>query len=211
VWEIELTQNRGPLANVFEKCSVRRLAEENLRAGITGTGGWKDFVLALPEKDLERQKQAKLHQIQREMRQEIAAKRKTQRELKQQKPPAALVFIRQELDEYGTQIISRYVGRYDKPALVERWRRDKKRYPFLTSSLEGQLFSSWYAMVEHNKAIDANAHVDVEVLSCLNRADAIVTADTRFQKDAFDVLWHSKGKLLFSPDDFVKHLELLRS
>lgn len=210
IWELELTRNLGPNADVFEPDSTRRIAEQNIRDGVFGTEAWNDFKQAIPDKDLERQKQARLHKIQSGMRREIAAKRKADNRLKRQKPPSAAPFIENELDDWGEQIISRYVGTSYRALLVRRWITDKQRFPFLTSSLEGQIFANWHALVEHNKRIDPNSHVDVEVLACLNRADAIVSADEGFLRDAFEALWRPKGKLLYRPEAFVKHLNSLR-
>jgi len=211
IWELELTRNLGPAADVFEPDSARRIAEQNIRDGVFGTEPWDGFKQAIPDKDVERQKQARLHKIQSEMRREIAAKRKADVRLKRQKPPPAATFIENELEHWGEQIISRYVGTSYRALLVRRWTTDKQRYPFLTSSLEGQIFANWHALVEHNKRIDRNSHVDVEVLACLNRADAIVSADAGFLKDAFDVLWRPKGKLLYTPEAFVDYLNSVRA
>jgi hypothetical protein len=211
IWELELTRNLGPTADVFEPDSLRRVAEQNIRDGVFGDKSWEDFKNALPEKEIERQKQTRLHKIQSEMRREIAARRKADRRLKRQKPPPAVIFIEKELEHWGQEIISRYVGTSYRALLVRRWAADKHRYPFLTSSLEGQVFADWQALVEHNKRIDRNAHVDVEVLACLNRADAIVSADAGFLKDAFDVLWRPKGKLLYTPEAFVHYMDSLRT
>lgn len=210
IWELELTRDLGPAADVFEPDSVRRITEENIRDGVFGNGPWEEFKKALPDKDVERQKQVRLHKIQSEMRREIAAKRKAHPSLKRQKPPPAATFIESELENWGEQIISRYVGTSYRALLVRRWTKDKQRYPFLTSSLEGQVFANWHALVAHNKRIDRNAHVDVEVLACLNRADAVVSSDAGFLKDAFDVLWRPKGRKLFSPEEFAQYLEGLQ-
>jgi hypothetical protein len=177
---------------------------------VFGNGPWDEFKKAIPDKDVERQKQARLHKIQSEMRREIAAKRRADVRLKRQKPPAAATFIENEVEHWGTEIISRYVGTNYRALLVRRWAMDKKRYPFLTASLEGQVFANWHALVEHSKRIDRNSHVDVEVLACLNRADAVVSSDGGFLKDAFEVLWRPKGKLLYTPEQFVDYLDSLR-
>jgi hypothetical protein len=211
IWELELTRNLGPAADVFEPDSTRRITEESIRDGVFASGPWEDFKRAIPDKDVERKKQARLHKIQSEMRREIAAKRKGDVRLKRQKPPPAATFIENELEQWGTEIISRYVGTSYHALLVRRWAMDKKRYPFLTSSLEGQIFANWHALVEHSKRIDRNSHVDVEVLACLNRADAIVSSDGGFLKDAFDMLWRPKGKLLYTPEAFVDYLKSLRA
>jgi hypothetical protein len=210
IWELELVRNLGLAADVFELDSIRRITEESIREGVFGTGPWEDFQKALPDKDAERQKQVRLHKIQSEMRREIAMQRKANPRLKRQKPPPAATFIENELGQWGEQIISRYVGTNYRALLVRRWAKDKRRYPFLTSSLERQAFANWQALVDHNKRIDRNSHVDVEVLACLNRADEIVSSDAGFLRDAFDVLWRAKGKLLFTPEAFVDYLKSLR-
>jgi len=209
IWQIELVQNLGPLANVFLREKERKVLEADIRRGVFSDGHWADFHVAVADKNVEREKQGRLFSIQKEMRQEIAKKRKELNIPKHQKSQTPIEFIRTQLDEWGAQMIERFIDRKNKRILISMWRRNKQRYPFLTSSLEGQIFSDWYAMVEHNKKIDRNAHVDVELLSSLNKADAIVTADTKFLRDAFEVLWRPRGKQIYSPEDFVEHLKLL--
>jgi hypothetical protein len=89
------------------------------------------------------------------------------------------------------------------------WSREKTRYPFLTSFLEGLLFAHWQAFVEHNKKIDANAQVDIQILCCLHRSDVIVSCDDRFLNDTFRLFWQPKGKRLYSTEAFVQGLQRL--
>jgi len=210
IWNIELAQNRGATANVFEDEKRRRKTEANIRRGVLSGGDWKAFWQGLPEKDAQRQRQANYRRILGEIRQSVASTLKQRPELKRQKPPGALEFINTQIDDWGAKMISRYVGRKhrDKSAIVSMWRHNKQRYPFVTSSFEGQIFAYWQAAAEHNKPIDGNAIVDVDVLTCLHRADAIVSADNKFLRDAFDLLWRPKGKTYFSPQEFVARLQL---
>jgi hypothetical protein len=208
IWQRELVQNRGALANVFLKERERKVMQTNMRQGVFQPGRW-DILDAIPHKDIEREKSRRLRSIHVQARHDIAQQRRSLPHLKNQRPPDPVAFIRQEIDEWGRQTITRYVGRTDKSHLVDRWRGNKEWYPYLTTSLQGQIYAFWYAMIEQNKPIDENAHVDVDLLSCLNSADAIVSADDRFLKDAFDVLWLAKGKLFFSPERFVQHLSLI--
>lgn len=72
--------------------------------------------------------------------------------------------------------------------------------------MEGTLYSQWHAMVEYNKKIDLNSQTDIQLLSYLHRADAIVSNDERFLKDAFTELWLPFRKQLLTTEQLVAFL-----
>lgn len=207
IWERELRLNQGPAADVFVDEVLRKQTESDMLQAVARSGDWPEFKAALPEKDVEREKQAGFHRALKKLRTKIEAKRRTDRSLKHQKPPTPRQFIDTEIEQFGAAVIPQYVATDYPTLLVSRWSKNKDHYPFFTTSLEGRVYSAWHAMVEYNKRIDPNAQIDIDLLSCLNRADAIVSADRKFQKDAFDVLWRTRGKLFLSPEEFVQRLE----
>ena len=209
IWDLELRQNLGAQADVFEDEALRKITEGEIREAVSRGGEWDALKRAIPEKDIEREKQAGFHHSLSQMRAHIAERKRQDRRLKQQKGPTLREFIAAEIDGFGAVVIPQHVATSYAALLIRRWQEDKDRYPFFTSSLEGRAYAAWHAMVEHNKPLDPNAQIDLDVLTSLNRADAIVSADEKFQKEAFDVLWAPKGKRFFTPAEFVHYLEPL--
>lgn len=208
IWEREIVWNRGPMAAVFLSQKERRQREQQMHEGAFSSARW-NILDALPQKDIERQKSERLRQIHVQARNDVAGQLRLRPWIKTNEAPTAVQFIERELVRWGEQIICRYVGKRGRWRYVDLWRASPQRYPFFKSSMEGQIFAFWHAMVEQNKPIDGNAHVDVEMLCALNKADAIISADTKFLKDAFDALWRPRGKLFFSPEAFCNFLQLL--
>ena len=111
------------------------------------------------------------------------------------------------MPDFGMSLISRFIQHRDKNRIFRTWLRDKHRFPFFTSFVEGMAFSSWYAGAEQNKPIDPNSQIDIQLLCCLNRSDVLVSNDARFMKDAFDELWKPKGKRFLTTEQFIQYLE----
>jgi hypothetical protein len=61
--------------------------------------------------------------------------------------------------------------------------------PIYNSLHKGFVFAMYYAAKEQNKPLDKNAQVDYELMTYLNHADILVSADTKFQRSAFIALW----------------------
>ena len=64
-----------------------------------------------------------------------------------------------------------------------------------------------YAATEQNIRLDKNAQADYELMTYLNHADILVSADTRFQLSAFVALWKPHGKKLLTPEEFVAFID----
>ena len=71
------------------------------------------------------------------------------------------------------------------------------------------VFASYYASKEQNMPLDKNAQVDYELMTYLNHADILVSADMGFQRSAFIALWEPYGKKLLTPEKFVTFIETL--
>jgi hypothetical protein len=209
IWRLELVQNAGPKANVFLKEWRRRDAERRLLEGALGSGDWHGFPIALRAKDQERAKQYRQRLLYVELRDKIANERKDAHIPRGAKPAPAREFIIHETDELGRAIIQRFISLRSEQSIYRAWVTNKQRSPFFTSFIEGLLYSNWYAMAEHNKKIDLNAQVDIQLLCYLHRADALVSDDLGFLKNAFDELWKPLGKRLYTSAEFVDYLGLL--
>jgi len=149
IWHLELVQNRGPEANVFLEGWRRRDTEARMRKGALDPAGWTELLQSLPLKDPERQKQKRQRELLVEMRGAIAVARKAPDFPKHEKPPAATDFIRRELDDWGKMFIAKHIRYHDTSRIFQMWSRNKLRYPFFTSFLEGLLYADWQALVEH--------------------------------------------------------------
>ena len=95
--------------------------------------------------------------------------------------------IESAMGPWARMMIDKFMNPRRALQLYETWSAEKDRYPFFSGFLRGTLYAAWFAAVEHNKKIDTNAHVDVELLCCLNRADAVVSHDQGFLRDALDI------------------------
>jgi hypothetical protein len=71
------------------------------------------------------------------------------------------------------------------------------------------VFAEYYAVIEKNKKLDKNAQADWQLMTYLNRADILVSADMKFQRSAFVELWEPHGKKFMTPDEFVNFIEAL--
>jgi hypothetical protein len=211
IWDRELRLNQGVDTDVFEEEPVRTIAQNKMLEAVARGGEWPEFKSALPEKDVERGKQEGFRRALLKMRRDIEAYKKSDRSLRHQPAPSVEEFIHHEIESFGAIVIAKHIATSYSMTLKNRWKAHKDRYPFFTTGLEGRAYAAWHAMVEHNKRIDPNAQVDVEMLTCLNRADAIVSADTRFQKDCFDVLWKPRGKLFLTPEEFAGRVNRMAS
>lgn len=50
------------------------------------------------------------------------------------------------------------------------------------------------------------AGADLDVMTHLLHADALVSNETRFMRTAFDDLWRPKGKIIFTSSEFAAFL-----
>ena len=206
LWHLELVQQAGAKANVFEEDWRRRDAERRMREGALGPAPWTELLASLHAKDHERQKQRRQRELHVEMRHEFLRKIRTARLAQSERPPSARKFIDDGMDDWGWEIIKRFIESSYKSTVHRRWMENRQLCPFFTSFVEGTLFQQWHAMLEPNKKIDLNAQVDVQLLAYLHRADVVVSCDTGFMRDAFTELWSEKGKRLMATDEFVAHL-----
>jgi predicted ATP-binding protein involved in virulence len=115
------------------------------------------------------------------------------------------------LDSAGRTLIQRHIKANNNEALQEKWSKNKDHYPFITSFTKGFLFAGYYAAKEQNMKLDRNrnAQVDYELMTYLNYADILVSADMGFQRSAFAALWEPHGKKFLTPKEFVTFIDTL--
>lgn len=88
--------------------------------------------------------------------------------------------------------------------LADMWARDPWRYPFYSAFVQGLVYTLYHAAEEHNAKIDRNSQADYEQLAFLTWADAVVSNDAKFFRQAFDALWKPRGKRIFTAQEFAE-------
>ncbi len=96
-------------------------------------------------------------------------------------------------------------------AVADRWAKDKAQYRFFTTFVMNMLYIAHNAMTKPSASIDLNAQADLDLMTHLLHADALVSNETGFLRQAFDDLWRPRGKALFTSQEFVNLLEKLSS
>lgn len=209
IWHDELVRNRGLGARILWNAKERRRFENALQRGYTSDGHWIDWVATASERDDKHGKKANQKQTYGEVRQELP---KLLKEKGHQQPLASCQYIdyrKSELDIYGRAVIESQVHSKNNLALQDRWSRHKERFPFMTAFTDGFIYAGYYAAIKQNSPIDRNAQADYEHMTYLHHADILVSADARFQRDAFMELWEPRGKVLYTPEEFIQFIDQL--
>lgn len=205
LWHQELVEDRGPKVNPFLAPSERARIEAEMRR-ITVNPQNPELRDALDARHAERLKRDAQGSIFREIREEIAQKKRDRPQLKQQGKPSLQGFLSTETAFFGTKIIDGLIPSKYKRVVRDRWTRNKARYPYFTNFVQGLLYAGYHAMLETNERIDPNAQADIEQLSYLHDADIIVSNDVSFQQSAFRELWKPKGKVFFTTEQFLDYI-----
>ncbi len=66
-----------------------------------------------------------------------------------------------------------------------------------------------YAATRPNDRIDLNAQADLDLMTHLLRADALVSNETGLLRNAFNDIWRPRGKVLFSSQEFADFIKKL--
>jgi hypothetical protein len=143
-----------------------------------------------------------------EIREEVSAARREERLCANLKQYTFDEFRNSELARTASMFMSLVDARRSS-ALASQWTQNPNRFPFYTAFMEGVLYSAYYAMIEHNLALDRNAQADFEQLTYLLWADVVVSNDERFFKSTFQAIWKSRKKYMKSTDEFVTFLEAI--
>jgi hypothetical protein len=204
IWRAELVLNRGPAARVWWKTAERAEAERILTAVAAANASFPGLEEALREKDAIREVKLKQRAVFSTLRHELSAKAGVAR-VRIDANYTLEAFLRKEGNDIATEIIRRNFGTRSGTDLVRRWCMQPHRYRYLTKFLRGWAYCSYYAMIEQNKPLDTNAMTDVAQLTYLWDADVIVSADQKFQRDAFYAMWDAT-KQFWTPDEFLRSL-----
>jgi len=96
-----------------------------------------------------------------------------------------------------------YGGTLDKNILLNNWKTNKGKYPFLTFWIRAFLYIAFHAATNNNTELDADAQNDVDFIVCMKEGNILVSEDQRFMKDTFNHFWGGSEKQLLRIQDFV--------
>jgi hypothetical protein len=108
----------------------------------------------------------------------------------------------------GRRLIKRHARAKRLDAIADRWASAPDFYPFFSASIRNFIYMTYYATTKE-AALDQNAQADLDIMTHLLRAHALVSNETRFLRTAFDDMWRPKGKILFTAaqfDAFIRRL-----
>lgn len=159
----------------------------------------------LPIKANNREKASNLRKIFIGKRNETAQSRKLSRNL----PKSSLSFESYydlNCDALGAGVIRSHVKtNRSSEELIQKWTRDKSRYPYFTLWIKAFLYANFYARYNSNDPIDWNTQMDISLIVMAKNLDAVISNDLAFMQSAFDALYGT-GKEYLTLEDFLKRL-----
>jgi hypothetical protein len=82
-------------------------------------------------------------------------------------------------------------------------------YPYFKTFVENMIYMGYYAATRPNDKIDLNAQADLDLMTHLLRANALVSNEKGFLRSAFNDIWRSRGKVLFTSQEFADLIKKL--
>lgn len=208
IWQRELVQGHGRKTNIFMWPRNQRNLLRNLQHG-PADGSWKAWHATQNERAVEDSKRSSQREVSKGIRQEVADWRKAvgYSERKHGKVIPFKEFAKREIDRSGRQFIAALVECHAPEAVADRWSRDKSAYPYFTTFVENMTYMGYYAATRPNDGIDLNAQADLDLMTHLLRADALVSNETGFLRNAFNDIWRPRGKVLFTSQEFADFIK----
>lgn len=209
IWREELIQGRGRKANVFMPARMQRRVAAAL-ANVPLDGSWRAFHESKAERDVEAGKRLAQRDISKEIRQEVSEWKKAfGYDPKRHGEADFKRYVAFELDPAGRSFIESLIPCWNPRAVADRWARDKDAYPYFTTFVKNMLYIAFCAATRPNDKIDPNAQADMDLMTHLLWADAIVSNEEGFLRQAFEDVWMSKGKVLLTSEQFAAFIEKL--
>lgn len=203
IWHRELVQGQGPKTNIFMSPVDQSRLIERLPA-IPLDGSWRAWHASKYARDIENEKRLAQRETSKAIRQEVADWRKMIRYDPKTHGISRLDrYFENEVENAGRDFLVALVKCKDPNAVASRWARSKGQYPYFTTFVINMLYIAHHAMTKVNSRIDLNAQADLDVMTHLLRADALVTNEGGFMSQAFDDLWRPKGKVKFTSEQFA--------
>jgi hypothetical protein len=200
IYQREVVWGRGLKTNIFLSTKKQKRLLERL-AKIPADGTWRAWYRSKDAREEEDAKKLAQRETSKEIRREVAEGGKTHAIVSFDK------FLAKELDHTGRVFIPVHVKCKYPDAVADRWSKDKMQYPYFTTFICNMAYIAHHAMTKPNDRIDPNAQADLNLMSHLLRADALVSNETGFLVTAFNDLWRPRGKLLFNSEQFVELIE----
>lgn len=210
IWQRELVQGQGRKTNIFMRPRIQRNLLQNLR-NVPVDGSWKAWHSTQAERAVEDGKRSAQREVSKQIRQEVADWRKgvAYSEQKHGKVIPFKDFAKREIDRAGREFVEALVECYNPTSVANRWSRDKAAYPYFTTFVENMTYMGYYAATRPNDKIDLNAQADLDLMTHLLRADALVSNEVGFLRNAFNDLWRGRGKALFTSQEFADFIKKL--
>jgi hypothetical protein len=210
IWQRELVQGHGRKTNTFMRPRNQRNLLRNLQQ-VPADGSWKAWHSTQNERAVEDGKRSAQREVSKDIRQEVADWRKAvgYSERKHGQVIPFEEFAKREVDRGGREFIEALVECHAPKAVANRWSANKVAYPYFTAFVENMTYMGYYAATRPNDRIDLNAQADLDLMTHLLRADALVSNETGFLRNAFNDIWRPRGKVLFTSQelaDFIKKL-----
>ncbi|MEQ1516297.1 MAG: hypothetical protein ABL931_07400 [Usitatibacteraceae bacterium] len=210
IWHKELVQGRGADTQIYmDSGAYKKVVKEF--ASIPLDGSW-DFVAATQgERKEARARKIAQRELSKKMREEVSLGLRANRKQAADKKSS---LKRQGVQDdlvigVGRNIIERYIDTRNPGAVASRWARNLTAYPYFTQFVINHVYKEVHFMTSHNAPIDLNAQADLDIMTHLLRADAVVTNETGFMSTAFNDLWRPKGRLIFTTRQFANLLHRL--
>ena len=173
----------------------RRFIEGLTNIPLDGT--WRAWHVSRPAWAIENQKRTAQRQTSIDIRQEVADWRKEVKYVPQRHGvPNYSHYLSTERDHVGRELIKAQVQCHNILEVACRWSRNKHDFPYFTTFVENMLYIAFYAMTRPRDRIDLNAQADLDLMTHLLHADALVSNEQGFLRKAFDDLWRPRGKVI---------------
>jgi hypothetical protein len=118
-------------------------------------------------------------------------------------------FAKREIHRSGHGFIVALVECHSPKAVANRWSYDMAAYPYFTTFVENMTYVGYYAATRPNDKIDLNAQADLDLMTHLLCADALISNETGFLRNAFNDIWRPHGKVLFTSQEFADLIKKL--
>lgn len=203
IWHKELVQGCGLKTNIFMDTRDQELLLSRLPK-IPLDGSWRAWHDSKQARDVENSKRAAQREISKTIRNEIADWRKAMNyQPKKHGISRFDKYLENEIDYAGRQFLPALVKCKNPHAVANRWASAKMKYPYFTTFIINMLYIAHHAMTKPNDKIDLNAQADLDLMTHLLHADALVSNETGFLRQAFEDIWHPRGKVILTSEQFV--------
>lgn len=210
IWDRELVQGHGRKTNIYMPKRQQQLLLANL-SKVPMDGSWRAWDSAKQQLAEEDAKRAAQRAVSASIRKEVADELKAVGYKKKQHggPLPFTEFLSREIDHAGQCFVKALFKCHDPEGVATRWSRDKDAYLFFTAFVRNMTYLGYYAATRDNDRIDLNAQADLDLMTHLLHADALVSNETGFLRHAFDDLWRPKGKIVFNSEQFAEFVKKL--